>query len=176
MFPCAAGCFVLADVSRLQEREVVRARLVARLLGSRRQRRNSAVRWIDDQRCPPTGVPLRGEDGVVGAGEILNGALGRQADIAESRHGGTFLVELGAFGIGEELPVFEFRRPLQRDLKVLPPDPLQIRLAPRCPALEASRVGTSGPGIAIASEAMAIAAPLPMNRSTFCFITYLPTG
>jgi hypothetical protein len=94
-----------------------------------RERRDAAVRRIDDQGRAIADMALRREDRVVRAADIrLRSA--RLRAIAEVIGAGQQLVQLGALRVGEELFVAVLSRPLERDLVLVAPDTLQVRFAP----------------------------------------------
>src|SRR5258705_2279714 len=123
---------VLAQVGRLQERQLILAHRGSLLLHLRRQRRNPAVGRIHDERRSSAHALVGREDGrVVGAAHVLLAPACAAALVGfAANRFGPLLVELGAFLVGEELPVRVLGGPLQRDLAVGGPDALQVRFAP----------------------------------------------
>src|SRR5262245_4528245 len=124
--------FVLTQIGGLNQSKLILAHRRSFLLRLRRERRNSAVRRIDDERRPAAHAFMCGEHRrVVRAADILL----RPADATVI---GGFptdgvsaqLVEFSALLVGEELAVGVLGWALQRDLAVARPDTLQIRLAP----------------------------------------------
>src|SRR5439155_2632874 len=125
----AAGELVLADIGRLQERQLELPERFPPLGRFRREGRNAAVRRIDDQRSSAPEVLVREKDrGVVGPAHVLLAAA-RVAPVGAD-DAGPLLVEHGAFLVGELRLVGVLGRTLQRRLVIVGPDALEIRIAP----------------------------------------------
>ena len=94
------------------------------------QRRNSAIRRIDDHRGPLAGPQDRVEDGVIGAADVL-GLTGR-AGIASGIQ--AFLrIRRRHFRVGQEFLAGVCRGAFQRDVRHHEPGALQIGIAPGRP-------------------------------------------
>src|SRR5262245_62927234 len=129
----ATGQFVLAQVGRLDQGEVILAHDRSFLLRLWRERRNSAVRRIHDQRRPTTHAFMCGEHrSVVRAADLLLRSALATVSVRFPTDGvSALLVELSSFLVGEELPVCVLGWALQRDLAVARPETLQVRFTPR---------------------------------------------
>ena len=111
------------------------------------QRRNAAGRWVDDQRSAPTHMLERDERIAVRSGDVaLTPPLIPTVTIrlplaVEGR--GAALVEIGVLLIRQELAVRVAFRPLERNVELFGPNPLEIGLAPGC-ARRRPGLGTRG--------------------------------
>src|SRR5437867_5249812 len=129
----AAREFVLAQVCCLKKGELKFPHYRPLLLNLRRERRNSPVRRIDDERRPAAhGLVCCEDRRVIGAADILLGSATAAALVSLSTNGGrSLLIEFGSFLVGKEFPIGVPSWPLQRYLAVARPDALQVRFAPR---------------------------------------------
>ncbi len=112
----------------MQERKPERTVRIASLFRLRRYGRNSSIRRIDDKRCSLARMLDRLEHGVVRAGDVAF-APDLHA-LVSTKDPRSLVVEFSAFLFGEQFFASVLRLSLQRRLKIVGPDALQVRVAP----------------------------------------------
>ncbi len=121
---------VLAGVCRLQQGEAIFPIGSSSLLGRRCERRNPAIGRIDNQRCARAGVLYGQKRRVVGTADVNRGPAiltGVAAEMCSS-----LLVQFLPLRRGEKFLVRIPGGALQRRIKFVSPNSLQVRFTPRC--------------------------------------------
>src|SRR5258705_716222 len=123
---------VLARRRGLEERELKLSKGSPCLLSLRRQRRDSCVGWIDDERGAPADRQVHRKRFLAEfAVDVPLGA--RRAAVlgaVAADDVGNLPIDLGAFVVRQELLVRVSGGPLQRDIDIPGPDSLEVRFAP----------------------------------------------
>jgi hypothetical protein len=124
---------LFAGCSWLQEGELELSQDVPCLLRLGRERRNSPVRWIDDERGPAADgqVQREGRLGEFSVDVSLGAARPAAFGAVPADNIRNLLIELGAFCVREELPAREPGGALQGHVDISGPDALKVRFAPR---------------------------------------------